>query len=111
MYGISQEEAVYYEPWTGTRSHRFLRLPQGQDQLTLPELAGLCQHEFPPDLFIENAYVCFLFYRQLGGYVRLNYAYQQEVAIFYEQDMGQAFAVMEQWLLSKGCEAISENNS
>lgn len=41
----------------------------------------------------------------------MNYAYQQEVAIFYEQDMGQAFAVMEQWLLSKGCEAISENNS
>ncbi|MEK4461338.1 hypothetical protein MHB56_03645 [Paenibacillus sp. FSL H8-0315] len=111
VYGISQGESVYYEPWTGTRSHRFLRLPQGQDQLTLPELAGLCQHEFPPDLFIENAYVCFLFYRQLGGYVRLNYAYQQEVVIFYEQDMGQAFAVMEQWLLSKGCEAISENNS
>ncbi|AIQ75198.1 MULTISPECIES: hypothetical protein [Paenibacillus] len=111
VYGIIQGESVYYEPWTGTRSHRFLRLPQGQDQLTLPELAGLCQHEFPPDLFNENAYACFLFYRQLGGYVRLNYAYQQEVAVFYEQDTGQAFADMEQWLLSKGCEAISENNS
>jgi len=110
VYGISQGESIYYEPWTGTRSHLFLRLPQGQDQLTLPELADLCQNEFPPDLSIENAYACFLFYRQLGGYVRLNYAYQQEVAVFYEQDAGQAFEVMEQWLLSKGCEAISENN-
>lgn len=110
VYGISQEESVYYEPWTGTRSHLFLRLPQGQGQLTLPELAELCQNEFPPDLTIENAYACFLFYRQLGGYLRLNYAYQQEVVVFYEQDDEQAFAVMEQWLLSKGCEAISENN-
>lgn len=110
VYGRSQEEPVYYEPWTGTRSHHFLRLPQGQGLLTLPGLAGLCQKEFPPDLSIENAYACFLFYRQLGGYVRLNYAYQQEVAVFYEQDAEQAFAVMEQWLLSNGCEAGSDNN-
>ncbi|MCM3041246.1 hypothetical protein M3201_16195 [Paenibacillus motobuensis] len=107
VYGSSQEDSVYYEPWTGTRSHLFLRLPPGQDQISLPELAGMCQANFPPDLSIETPYACFLFYQQLGGYVRLNYAYQQEVAVFYEQDAQQAFAVIEQWLLSKGCETIS----
>lgn len=110
VYGRSQEEAVYYEPWTGTRRHLFLHLPQRQGQLTLRELADICQTEFPPDLIIDNAYACYLFYRQLDGYVRLNYAYQQEIAVFYEQDSEQVFADMEQWLLSKGCEAISENN-
>lgn len=103
VYGHSQEEAVYYEPWTGTRRHVFLRFPPGQDRPSLPELAGMCQASFPPDLSVENEYTCSLFYRELGGYVRFNYAYQQEVAVFYEQDAGQAFAVMEQWLLSKGC--------
>ncbi|MGO4788608.1 hypothetical protein AB4124_14400 [Paenibacillus sp. 2KB_20] len=107
VYGSSQEEAVYYEPWTGTRSHIFVRLPPVQDGLSLPELAGMCQAAFPSDLSIETPYVCLLFYRELGGYVRFNYAYQQEVAIFYEQNAGQAFAVMEAWLLSKGCERIS----
>lgn len=106
VYGIDLGESVYYDPWTGTRSHLFMRLPQGQDRLKLPELAELCQNEFPPDLSIENAHTCYLFYRKLGGYIRLNYANQQEVAVFYEQDAGQAFAVMERWLLSKGCEAI-----
>lgn len=110
VYGSSQEEAVYYEPWTGTRNHLFLRLPIGRNQLSLPELSELCQADFPPDLSIETPYACFLFYQQLGGYVRLNYAYQQEVAVFYEQDAQQAFAVIQQWLLAKGCEAISENN-
>lgn len=107
VYGRSQEEAVYYEPWTGTRSHLFLRLPPVQGGLSLPELAGMCQAAFHTDLSIETPYVCYLFYRKLGGYVRFNYAYQQEVAVFYEQDAGQAFDVMEAWLLSKGCERIS----
>ncbi|MBT2765871.1 hypothetical protein [Paenibacillus sp. ISL-20] len=104
VYGCSQEEAVYYETWTGTRSHLFLRLPPGQDGLSLPELAGMCEAAFPSDLSIETPYVCYLFYRELGGYVRFNYAYQQEVAIFYEQDAQEAYAVMEEWLLSNGCE-------
>ncbi|KKO53213.1 hypothetical protein [Paenibacillus sp. DMB20] len=109
VYGSSQEGAVYYEPWTGTRSHLFFRLPPRKDQLSLPELAGMCRAAFPPDLSMETQYACFLFYRQLGGYIRLNYAYQQEVAVFYEPDAQQAFAVMKQWLLSKGCETISGN--
>ncbi|RKN86247.1 hypothetical protein [Paenibacillus ginsengarvi] len=107
VYGRSQEEGVYYEPWTGTRSHLFLRLPPGQNQLSLPELAGACQADFPPDFIIETPYACLLFYRQLGGYVRLNYAYQQEVAVFYEQDAQPFMFVIKQWLLSKGCATIS----
>ncbi|WP_213653418.1 hypothetical protein [Paenibacillus vini] len=104
VYGRSPEEAVYYEPWTGTRNYLFFRLRPGQGQPSLPELAEACRAEFPPDMTIETPFVCLLFYRKLGGYIRLNYAYGQEVAVFYEQDEHQAFAVLEQWLLSKGCE-------
>lgn len=107
VYGSSQQEAVYYEPWTGSRSHLFLRLPPKTAQLSLPELAGLCRTDFPVDLSIETPYTGFLFYRELGGYVRFNYAYQQEVAVIYERDAQQKLAAIEQWLLSKGCEAIS----
>lgn len=107
MYGRSQEESVYYEPWTGTREHLFLRMPPGEGQLALTELADLCRAEAPPDLFIENPYVCYLFYRNLGGYIRLNLAGGQEVAVFYEQAAGQVSAKMKEWLLSKGCEQYS----
>ncbi|MCQ6561252.1 hypothetical protein [Paenibacillus mendelii] len=107
VYGSDQEDAVYYEPWTGSRSHLFLRLPPGRNQLSLPELAGMCRAAYPPDLSVETPYTCHLFYRQLGGYVRLNYANQQEVAIVYEHDAQQAFDNMEQWLLSNGCEPYS----
>ncbi|WP_409176421.1 hypothetical protein [Brevibacillus fortis] len=104
VYGSDQEGAVYYEPWSETRSHLFLRLPPVQDGLSLLKLASMCREAFLPDLTIENEYVCQLFYRQLGGYVRFNYANKQEVAIMYEEDAEQAFVVMKQWLLSKGCE-------
>ncbi|MEK4046023.1 hypothetical protein NSU18_20525 [Paenibacillus sp. FSL H8-0048] len=107
MYGRSQEESVYYEPWTGTREHIFLRMPPGAGQLTLTELADLYRADHPPDLFIANPYVCYLFYRELGGYIRLNLAGGQEVAIFYEQTAGQVFAKTKAWLLSKGCELYS----
>ncbi|MBG9942778.1 hypothetical protein ABD77_12365 [Brevibacillus formosus] len=70
----------------------------------MPELAGMFREAFLPDLTIENEYVCKLFYRQLSGYVRFNYANRQEVALMYEEDAEQSFAVMKQWLLSKGCE-------
>lgn len=67
MYGRSQEESVYYEPWTGTREHFFLRMPPGAGPLALKELADLYRADHPPDLFIENPYVCYLFYRELGA--------------------------------------------
>ncbi|MGF9905260.1 hypothetical protein [Brevibacillus porteri] len=104
VYESDQEGAVFYEPWSETRSHLFLRLPPVQDGLSLLKLASMCREAFLPDLAIENEYVCQLFYRQLAGYVRFNYANRQEVAVMYEEDAEQAFAVMKQWLLSKGCE-------
>lgn len=110
VYGSSQRAAVYYEPWTATRSHLFLRLPPEQGRLSLHELAGMCQADFPADLSIETEHACFLFYRELDGYVRFNYAYQQEVAVIYEQDAQQKFTVIEQWLLEKGCATISQHN-
>ncbi|WP_238655618.1 hypothetical protein [Paenibacillus piscarius] len=107
MYGRSQEESVYYEPWTGTRQHLFLRMPPGAGQMMLTELAELCRADHPPDLVIENPYICYLFYRELGGYIRLNLANGQEVAVFYEQAAGQVFARLKEWLLSKGGELYS----
>jgi len=104
VYGSDQEGAVYYETWSGSQSHLFLRLPPGKDQLSLPELSGMCREAFLPDLVVETQYTCRLFYRQLGGYIRFNYATGSEVFIMYEQDKQQTFAIMEQWLLSKGCE-------
>ncbi|MBV6715832.1 hypothetical protein [Paenibacillus chitinolyticus] len=109
VYGCGREGAVFYEPWTGSRGHLFLRLPPGQDQLSLPDLAGMCRTAFSPDLSIETDYSCYLFYQTLGGYVRFNYANKQEVAVMYEQEEIQAFAAIKQWLVSKGCEPYPEN--
>ena len=105
VYGRDSEEAAYYEPWTGSQSHIFLRLPPEQGYVSLTELAEKCRGVYSPDFSIETQYTCKLFYRQLGGYIRFNYANKQEVAVMYEQDAQQEFAVMEQWLLSNGCEA------
>lgn len=107
MYGRSQEESVYYEPWTGTRQHLFLRMAPGEGRPTLIELAARCRADHPPDLVIENPYTCYLFYRDIGGYIRLNLANGQEVAVFYEQAAGQVSARLKEWLLSKGCELYS----
>lgn len=106
-YGCAQETPMYFEPWSGSRSHLFLRLPPGKNELSLPVLANMCQEEFTPDLSIETEYTCYLFYQSLGGYVRFNYANQQEVAVMYEQEGQQVFDDMEQWLLMKGCERYS----
>lgn len=103
MYEGSQEGERYYEPWSETRRHLFLRLPPARAGLSLLELAGLCREAFLPDLTFENEYTCKLFYRQLGGYIRFNYANQQEVAIIYEQDAEQTFSVVKQWLVAQGC--------
>ena len=105
VYGRDSEEAAFYEPWTGFQSHVFLRLPPERGLDSLPELAEKCRGAYSPDFSIETQYTCKLFYRQLGGYIRFNYANKQEVAVMYAQDAQQEFAVMEQWLLSNGCEA------
>ncbi|MGI2294316.1 hypothetical protein [Paenibacillus sp. GXUN7292] len=104
VYRCEQDEAVYYEPCSNTQSHLFLRLPPNQGLPDLPELAAWCRAAFPPDLTVENEYTCRLFYQRLGGYIRFNYAYKQEVAIMYEQAAQQEFADIKKWLLSQGCE-------
>jgi len=103
VYGQKQDQAVYYQPYSDTLSHLFLRLPPEQGLPNLSQLATRCRAAFPPDLIVETEYVCYLFYKQLGGYIRFNYAYGQEAAIMYEQAEQQMFAVMKQWLLSQGC--------
>lgn len=104
IYGSEPERAVYYESWTISSFHLFLRLPPGP--LSLPELAGRCREAYPPDLTMENEYTGQLFYQQMGGYVRFNYANAQEVAIKYEEDAVQTFSSLKEWLVSQGCEAI-----
>ncbi|MCR8844472.1 hypothetical protein NQ117_12330 [Paenibacillus sp. SC116] len=108
-YGSDKEGAIYYEPWSSSRKHFFLRLPQEQNPLSLQVLSSMCRVEFPPDQFEENEYTCLLFYQQMGGYVRFNYAYGQEVALFYDQDAQQMLTAMEQWLLSQGCDKYTEH--
>ncbi|MCM3077748.1 hypothetical protein [Brevibacillus invocatus] len=63
VYGSSLEGAAYYEAWSGTQSHVFLRLPPEMGPSSLEELARECRMAFLPDLSIENQYVCYLFYR------------------------------------------------
>ena len=61
-----------------------------EDQPSLPELAGMCQASFPGSVRGKRIYMR-LFYRELGGYVRFNYAYQQEVAVFMNRMQGRHF--------------------
>lgn len=101
IYGSEMSGAVYYEPWTGSSQHLFLRLPPGP--LSLPELAGRCREAYPPDLRMDNEYKGLLFYQKIGGYVRFNYAFGQEVAIKYEEDAVAFFSSLKEWLISQGC--------
>ncbi|MHA7965419.1 hypothetical protein ACX93W_14895 [Paenibacillus sp. CAU 1782] len=104
IYGARPMEVAYYEPWSETRNHFFLRLPPGDDRPSLQELSAMCGAVFPPDLKIENEYGCRLFHRELGGYIRFNYANRQEVALFYENSALELFETISQWLISKGCQ-------
>lgn len=105
VYGRDPEDAAYYETWSETRNHLFLRLPPGENQLSLQELSAMCSAVFQPDLKIENQYGCRLFYRELGGYIRFNYANRKEVALFYENSAVELFDSISQWLAANGCQA------
>ncbi|MBD8497918.1 hypothetical protein [Paenibacillus arenosi] len=111
VYENDQEGAIYYQPWSNAQSHLFLRLPPEKGHLSLEQLSAICRVNFPADLIVENEYTCLLFYQEMGGYIRFNYAYGQEVALFYDQESQQIRTVMEQWLLSKGCERYAEHTS
>jgi len=50
----------------------------------MPELAQLFREEFGMDFLVENENSCLVFLARLCGYVRFNYAYNTEIAVFYE---------------------------
>lgn len=104
MYGSQQTGALYYEPWSTTRSHLFLRLPPTKSQLSLEQLAVMLTAQFPPDLVIEHEYSGQFFYRKFDGYIRFNYANKQEIALVYEGKKEREIDIVKQWLSSQGCE-------
>ncbi|WP_322906738.1 SMI1/KNR4 family protein [Paenibacillus campi] len=95
----SLERQCYFEPWNGRQQHEFVMLqPQyaavhvaAGSELTLEHkqaylrnVAAQIAEHYVPALRLENPYWGKLFYRELEGYVRFNYAYGNEVALFYE---------------------------
>ncbi|WP_458119994.1 SMI1/KNR4 family protein [Paenibacillus sp. Z6-24] len=95
------EDGRYFEPWNERKQHLFLML-DAQEQIdaasdTAAEASGVvnmnliaicheCAETMPPDLIITDEYAGLLFYRRMNGYVRFNYAYSREVAVFYEEE-------------------------
>ncbi|WP_427051890.1 SMI1/KNR4 family protein [Paenibacillus sp. TC-CSREp1] len=80
---------AYYEPWNEKRKYTFYHYAGKEYGLSMKELAGLCQSQFSWDLVIEDEYTCKLFRASIGGYVRFNYAYGREIALFFEEAEGQ----------------------
>lgn len=96
-YGDSFEilmEHRYYEPSNSDQRHVFLTfhpetegtkllsISSSAEQLT--QVAAQIELQLPPDLKIETVYSCRLFWQNIHGYVRFNYAYGYEVAVCYE---------------------------
>ncbi|MGQ8873005.1 hypothetical protein [Paenibacillus sp. TSA_86.1] len=75
---------AYFEPWNEERQHIFYHFTGKEHGVSMKELADLCPSHFSWDLVIENEYTCMLFQSGIGGYVRFNYAYEREIALFYE---------------------------
>ncbi|MFW5435879.1 hypothetical protein [Paenibacillus apiarius] len=81
----------------------FLFTPENDSSLTLRELGKRCRDFFTPDLVIENENIGKIFIRELGGYIRLNYAYGREVAVFYEEEAAARFRETAHFLLQNHC--------
>lgn len=111
IYGekLAKEAAVpaYFEPWTQTRQHQFFHFAPDKAGYELPELARQCKESFEPDLQIENAYTCLLFLQGLGGYIRFNYAYRLEVAIFYEEGQEPLLQQITAFLKNHNCISLT----
>ncbi|MFD1886652.1 SMI1/KNR4 family protein [Paenibacillus wenxiniae] len=111
MYPSALHES-YFEPWNGRQQHEFLMLHAedvlDQDwavngfintlegkQSYLRAVAAQLANQYEPDLNMQTVHTGKLFYRALEGYIRFNYAYGNEVALFYESsqstDGGVAF--------------------
>ncbi len=89
--------ADYFEP-VGNKQV-FLRA----SDRNIHDLARRFKRAFKGDYLIENEYVCEVFLIDMGGYVRFNYSYGHEVAVFYS-DYGLAcFEKVKKFLKENGC--------
>ncbi|MFL1673507.1 hypothetical protein [Paenibacillus dendritiformis] len=95
---------AYFEPWNEARKHAFfLFTPENGSSLTLRELGTRCRGFFQPDLLIDNEHTGKIFIRELGGYIRLIYAYGREVAVFYEEEAAELFGEIAHFLQNNDC--------
>ncbi|WCF10709.1 hypothetical protein NDS46_13045 [Paenibacillus thiaminolyticus] len=98
---------AYFEPWNETAQHAFFLFnPENGSSLSLRELGTRCRGFFQPDLLIENEHTGKIFIRELGGYIRLNYAYGREVAVFYEEEAAELFGEIAHFLRSNHCRPV-----
>ncbi|WP_270170684.1 hypothetical protein [Paenibacillus sp. SYP-B4298] len=75
---------LYYEPRKEERQHVFYLSKGAEHGLSMQQLAQKLKQELSWDAMLENEHTCILFKSAIGGYIRFNYAYNTEVAIFYE---------------------------
>lgn len=81
----SLAEPRYFEPWNELRQHTFYHYAGAkQGGLSLQEVAQVFIARFEWDAILENQHTCKLFSASMGGYLRFNYAYGSEIALFYE---------------------------
>ncbi|MFD0715437.1 SMI1/KNR4 family protein [Paenibacillus sp. GCM10027626] len=107
-YGDAEHVPAYFEPWNATRQHAFFHFTaEGDRRLAMHDLGQRCKERFGPDLVIENEYTGILFFQSMGGYVRFNYAYEREIAVFYEPDSGTLFDEMMQFLKRNHCRILT----
>ncbi len=112
------EQPTYFEPWNGRQQHELSMLHTDQamgtdedldtleaKQKYLQTVAIRLAEQYEPSLRLENQYTGKLFYKEINGYVRFNYAYGNEVGLFYEpsEDLKQRLVEdLRQYLRSSG---------
>lgn len=96
-YLYDEELENYFEP-VGAQS-LFLH---ASSEITEALIEGF-KTVFKGDYLIENEYICDVFLRRMGGYVRFNLALKSEIAVFYS-DYGLAcFEKVKKFLIDNGC--------
>ncbi|GIP32706.1 hypothetical protein J2TS4_19160 [Paenibacillus sp. J2TS4] len=95
---------AFFEPWNDTRRHAFFLFTYREGGLSMPALARLCKERFQPDLVFENEHTCQIFLQALGGYMRFNYAYGMEIAVFYEEDRSTLYEEISLFLQQHNCQ-------
>ncbi|MED4732090.1 hypothetical protein P9597_28980 [Aneurinibacillus migulanus] len=106
-YKQNNSVPAFFEPWNDMRIHTFFLFSSREGSLSMPALARLCKERFQPDLVFENEYTCKIFLQALGGYVRFNYAYGVEIAVFYEKDRSKLYEDISLFLQQHNCQLHS----